>query len=290
MKKAQHKHSVHLSDLTKCNRWEDVVTVFDAFQRFVSVLPSLEAKVLHSFRFTVGLYCPDYDFEADSIQRRIIAFFTEKYGDFDEFQVQEERRLFAGFQLACNDVFGSEWRKCPENLHQLFLLKQIKQFSNIPELLNCDGDILATALINRNVKFFRTICQYLEQAAEAPINIPSDSMLPELNGITEMCRNWTNPDFPLWLMQDRALQQAIEYLTGGQTVVDKALHQRMCRLGLARFKRKPIQSLDLEKTGGRYRFHGVKFGQYITNQMQGATIVPNYGENGKWIGGRAWRK
>jgi len=234
----------------------------------------------------VGLiaFCPLYDFERDSVQKRILScmpnYFTVRFHE------QETMRLKRGAELALQFVFGEDYHKYKKKLPNRFLLHQVEWLRSAPELLQGNASILDEALMEGDSCFFHQLAGKFERPA-APVRQCGDKSLPELAYKRETVRNWTNPDFPLWLMKDPALKQAIRLLTAGVFANAGSLRQTLLRLKLKRNLRKPIRSIVLTKQTkpDRLRFDGFVFAAYVSN-MDGVPPPAAYGETGKWSAGR----
>ena len=244
------------------------------------------------------MFCPEHDFERDSVQRRILDYFSTLYGGLkhaeNDFLYQEERRLFVGFELACEWEFGTDWRTHTEELSRCRLIKQIEYFGLIPDLLD-SGQILNDALRKGDWDYIQQAVTALQKAQKIScFEKKHESHQGGFTGLDvgrEVSRNWTNPDMPLWLMQDQAFGQAVEYLTTGKAPAGRAIHKRIERFGLKRYVRKPIRSIVIKKPHeGIYQLVGFEFANYLSRRMKEVPICPAFGETGIWRSGRHWTK
>ena len=259
------------------------------------VPPDRTTEIFNEVRLLAVLLSPKHDFQKDSIQRRILDYFVRDSGKYQEadnaFIKQEHARLFCGFQAACERAFGGTWRKHTESLENLYELQQLELYWYAPDLLGSRQDMLTRALYRRDAEFIKRAASIIEKGKKSlSKGIPPETtslILPKLDIGEELCRYWTNPDFPLWLMSDTAFKQAIQYLTAGQLIYGRTIQKRIERMKLKRFERRPIRKIILRKEAlGRQTLTGYEFDAIIAEKMKDVPLRPAYGQTGIWKGGR----
>jgi len=247
-----------LADLKSCRNWSDVGPLLDRAKSGKSV------RFWPSFWEILCAFTPQYDLETDSVQRRLL----EHFGAAGErhFHSQEQARLFQGFLLACKLVFRRNWNFVE---------------SDLPFL----GEDTIRALSNARESLWGPD----EPIVESPPSGDSqqEGAVPELDPKTEIIRNWTHPDFPLWLMNNAVLTETVAIMTGRKPPEGRALHKKLQRVGFRRFRKQPIRGALIFKAGNpsRTAFKGFVYADYVKKKMVG---VPEYIPDRETLVGKYW--
>lgn len=154
-----------LRQLTEIQRWNEIAPLLDFHDK---------GDFFGSLRLVVAGYCPLHDLEKDSVQRRILDFYGEKVQE--EFQIQEERRLLEGFQLACKYLFGCDWGDDPEGLEKRRLLREITD-SSLLGSPTARSEILSNASRFNDVVFSQKIRERLKTMRKGPKKLPTENRL-----------------------------------------------------------------------------------------------------------------
>ena len=175
-----------------------------------------DAATLLDIRPIIGGSCPKHDFTRDSVQSRLMQHLGASAAT--AFQAQEAARLILGFDAAIDSIFGLGWRKDLTRIKERYLIWETEQFAAAPELARDPGPVFSEAYRQGDAHLFEKIGATMragQQAYAAFISSPPiQTCGVKLSVGTEIYRNWTNPDLPLWLMQDKAVKQALRYATG----------------------------------------------------------------------------
>ena len=313
-----------IRELAACERWNEVVDLFERAEESILVGDATEAAILLDFKLRVCIFCPRHDFTGDSIQARIIEHLG--VGARRALRDEEAVRLRFGFERACDRSFGAGWKSDLDNLQGRYLIFQTGLLAGPPELLDHAGKTLISAYMKGDFGLFEDITKRLKNCAHAaPGDIPersSDQSSVNMNENSdlvdetlekfknaahenryesriessernstcrdlgsEICRHWTNPDMPFWLMQDGALKQAIRWVNGGRHIEGRALQQRIRRLGLHRYKRRAIRTITVRKDTDQktMRFESFGFASFIAYRMQNVPVRVSWGNTHRWL-------
>ena len=265
MKKATPcRNPVSLAALTKLGTWKQVEKLLENVQKVPANKRTADERILAGFHVSLEKFCPRYDFSRDSVQKRLL----EEFGSHGEaeFRNQEEKRLFAGFKRACLFAFGRNWKNRSTMLREFYILREIEQTTQ-PESLPGIESVLLDALKRRDREFFNRLGKVIDpRLSEGSKKIGGADITMEL------ARNWTNPDCPLWLMTDTAVQQLLRYLTGGAEIEHHALQKKLRRLKLQRYHRQAITATKIEVKAESLLFEGYSYRPSLAPKLKGVIV------------------
>lgn len=222
--------------------WPAVVSFFEvvsdpeAFRHRYPKLENSDRSALLQLRFGLGGASPYYDLERDSLQARILrAMEIERNYSKPWERLYEEnaKRRFKGFEHSSQKFLGVDWAALETGF----------EAASTASLISFLPDYGRALLDNEADDRRLPVGSYVRYAVEAAMKKPLKPLKKKnLWGcFSGACiRHWCNPDFPLWLMTDRALVAAMAYLAPGAEIRVTSVQSSLDRVGLSRLKYKPI--------------------------------------------------
>jgi len=235
-----------LERLGDLKTWADVQCFFtEAEERRLQTTDTEKFENLQAmkrFRMNASFDAPGYDFERRSIQSVAVDWFERErnYLDASSRLVEEnEKRLMMGFRTACVALLGPGWKD-------------------------------ETDFLQRELDYAEAYQHGMDLGFGAKPNpfLKKELVKPELPPVVHrtLVRHWTNPDFPLWLMTNRALSQSIRYLNGFGDLIEGSVNTTLERLGLERLRDRPIREVNFS-TDKRRKFVTFKFVSYLSAEL-----------------------
>lgn len=204
-------------------------------------------QALKRFRMKASFDAPGYDLERRSIQSVAVDWFERErnYLEARSHLVEEnEKRLMMGFRTACVALLGPGWE-------------------DETDFLQRERDYAEAYQHGMDLSFGEKPNPFLKK----------ELVTPELPPVVHrtLVRHWTNPDFPLWLMTNRALSQSIRYLNGFGDLIEGSVNTTLKRLGLERLQHRPIQEVNFSRDKRR-RFAAFKVASYLSEELD--SVLP----------------
>lgn len=266
-------------DANLSQAWSEIDAELARFDADCELGKHCDENFSRDFRAIVCQFCPPHDFKRDSVQRRILDFFGQTA--WNQLAVQDDARARAGFRFACQHTMGSD-NADDFDTAASFFFSRVRILGHMPILLREYQDIVMRALLRGDADFFEKLAKSLRSARDRrPENLVRlGNPLPTLDIGIEICRNWTNPDLPLWMLGDDGLKLAVQFLSNG-FIDGRAIHKRIERMRLQRFRKRPISRVEVswDSEAKRSKFLGFGFASKIAPLMDGVTISgepPNF--------------
>lgn len=215
----------------------------------------LRASLIQRFWTEVVRFAPGHHLGRASVQRSVIQW-LELHRSFlnagENLLKERERSWVVGFQYACEWLLGDDWGNKPAN-----------------------GDSLV-AMTRGNEMFKMSPQQAKREAVGNGRSTPLKFSVQKL-----IVRHWTNPDFPFWLMGNKAISQAVGYLSNGdEHLSDESVVTTIRRIGLTRLRHRPIAGISFDlapvsctQSGAkRQRFREYTFATYLKKELGHVTV------------------
>lgn len=240
-----------MKQLGDLKTWADVQRFFtDAEERRLKTKDQGEFENLQAmkrFRMYASFDAPGYDFQRRSIQSVAVDYYNRErpYLHARERLMEEnEKRLMTGFRTACRALLGPGWE-------------------SESDFLQREQDYAEAYQHGMDLAFGAKPNPFLKKELVK-------SELPPVVHRT-LVRHWTNPDFPLWLMTNRALSQSIRYLNGFDDLIEGSVNTTLERLGLERLRDRPIREVNFSRDKRR-KFVAFKFVSYLSEELD--SVLP----------------
>jgi len=237
--------------LGELETWTEVQRFFTAAEERRLTTKDLEEfenlEAMKRFRMNASFDAPGYDLNRRSIQSVAVDWYERNRSYLyarERLAEENEKRLMMGFRTACRELLGPDWENESDFLRLEANRSEAYQHGMNRALGEKDNPFLKKELVKADVS------PHVHRA---------------------IVRNWTNPDFPLWLMTKRALSQSIRYLAGFGDLTEESVDTTLRRLGLVRLKQRPIRVITFSTKRSR-NFTGYEFVGYL-KELDGIPVV-----------------
>lgn len=189
---------------------------------------------LKRFRLATSHLIPDYDLQEPSLQKCLVAALDKKRSYLkasENLTIQHETSKMLAFRYQAEKIFGENWKDETDfaTALQKWMLGGIPPEIQVADLLI--GEIES---FSKAVELVET---YQSNASQG------DEWKPEFQKpLTHemLILNWTNPNAPLWLMNNESISKVV----GERILRSTSVSTTIERLGLKRLKHMPIQGVD----------------------------------------------